>query len=126
MRAVLLALLGYLVEASLVTAVCLLFSTFCSPPLAGVLGFFVYTMGGLPNAFISFFFKSRGGFDLSALAVRLLKALLPHFELFHVKDAVVHGLGVPGLYLTSVVAYGLAWILMVQLLGELVFERRDL
>lgn len=123
---VLLAVVGYIVEAGLVSATCMLFSTFCSPPLAGVLGFFVYVMGGLPSAFIETLFKDASSWDPSVLVVRFCKLIMPHFELFHVKDAIVHGEALPGMYLVSVVLYGLAWVGMAHLLGEWKFERRDL
>jgi ABC-type transport system involved in multi-copper enzyme maturation permease subunit len=117
------AILGYVLEDGVLAAVCLMFSTFSSPPLAAVLGLFVYIVGGLPHAFIAFFLEKTPFQYYVAVA---LKSLLPHFDFFHVKNAVVHNDAVPVPYMLSTVMYGMVWVVLAQLLGESVFERRDL
>lgn len=116
-------ILGYVMEAGVLSAVCLFFSTFCSPPLAAVMGSFIYIVGGLPSTFIDFFLKKT---LWQRYAAEGLKSMLPHFEFFHVKNAVVHHDPVPASYMLAIVAYGIAWSVLVQLLAEAKFERRDL
>lgn len=117
------AILGYVLEDGVIAALCVLFSTFSSPPLAAVLGIFVYLIGGLPHQFIDFFLKDN---DLQRNLALGLKALMPHFEFFHVKNAVVHGDLVPPSYMGAAIGYAVVWIVLIQLLAESMFERRDL
>ncbi|NDD30356.1 MAG: hypothetical protein EB084_19020 [Proteobacteria bacterium] len=115
--------LGYLLEEAVVLAMCMAFSTFASPPLAAVLGLFVYIIGGLPQAFIDFFLTRNAFQRMVSLS---MKALLPHFEVFHVKNAVVHHDFVTSAYMAAIVGYGVIWVIFAQLLGETAFERRNL
>lgn len=114
---------GYLAEDAVLLAVCMAFSTFSSPPLAAVLGLFIYIFGGLPKAFFEFFLQRNALQQATAVA---LKAVTPHFEYFHVKNAVVHHDVVPTTYMLAVLAYAMVWIVLVQLLAEAAFERRSL
>lgn len=117
------ALIGYFIEASILTATCLMFSTFSSPPLAAVLGLFVYIAGGLPTAFIDFFLRDTT-FQLRIF--QGLKLILPHFEFFHVKNAVVHHDVVPNEYILALIGYGVVWLVLIQLLADFLFDRKDL
>lgn len=114
---------GYLLEDAVLLAVCMAFSTFSSPPLAAVLGLFVYIFGGLPQAFFDFFLKN------SMLQLNLaiaLKTVMPHFEYFHVKNAVVHHDFVPATFVAALAGYAIVWVIFIQLLAESSFERKNL
>ncbi len=112
-------------EAGVLGAFCLFASTFCSPALAGVAGCFLYIVGGIPQSFIKFF-MSTGDARIQGLAVQGLRSILPHFDVLHLKDPVVHGDPVPGSYLAAAVVYGLGWMIFFLLLADWSFERRDL
>lgn len=112
----------YLLEAAVLSAACVFFSTFYSPALSAVLGVFIYIVGGLSPMFISVFLHG----SIQADVARYLKACLPDFQVFHIKDAIVHDDAVPTGYLASVLAYASAWVLLLQLLAEWAFTRRDL
>jgi ABC-type transport system involved in multi-copper enzyme maturation permease subunit len=114
------------IEVALVMAIAMFFSTFCSPPLAAVAAMFIYIIGGLPNEFIGFFLVNHGVVTGPAYLTQWMKAVFPHFELFRIKDAVVHGEPLAGMYVCSVLLYGAAWVVLSQLLAEWKFERRDL
>ncbi len=113
---------GYLLEDGVILAMCLLFSTFCSPPLAAVLGLFGCIMGGLSDTFVTAFLQGSA----QGVLARVLKACLPNFQLFHVKDAIVHGDPFPASFAWAVALYGIAWIVLLQLIAEASFRRRDL
>lgn len=115
--------LGYLLEDAVLLAACMAFSTFSSPPLAAVLGIFVYVFGGLPQAFFDFFLKNSGVQLNLALT---LKTVMPHFDYFHVKNAVVHHDFVPASYLAALTGYAAVWVVFIQLLAESSFERKNL
>ena len=114
---------GYLLEDAVLLAVCLCFSTFSSPPLAAVLGLFVYLFGGLPQAFLDFFLRNS---SLQTGIANTLKTVTPHFEYFHVKNAVVHHDAVPATYLVALAGYALVWVVFAQLMAESWFERKNL
>lgn len=118
--------LCYALEASVLAAACIFFSTFSSPPLAGVLGVFLYFVGGLSQSFISFFLVEDRGSPAVATLARGLKMVMPHFDLFRVKNAVVYTLPLEPAYLLSITGYALAWMLLFVLLAERVFARKDL
>lgn len=116
----------FALEAVVLAAACLFFSTFASPPLAGVLGIFIYFVGGLSPSFINFFLVEDRGAEGMAVFARGLKMLLPHFDWFSVKNSVVYALEIPSPFLVSLVVYAALWVSLYLLLAELVFARRDL
>ena len=113
-------------ESSLLLAACMFFSTRCSPALAGVLGVFTYIVGGLSETFIRFFIVEDRENITAAAAVKAIKALLPNFEVFHLKMAVVHWIEIPPGYLGASTLYGLGWIGFLLLLTEFSFSKKDL
>jgi len=119
-------LLGIVMESWVLAAACLCFSTFASPPLAGVLGTFLYIIGGLSNSFIRFFIREDRGSHLTAALAQGLKGVFPNFEVFRLKHPIVHELPVPDGYLLAMLAYGVAWIVFWLLVSEAIFTRRDL
>lgn len=118
--------LCYGLEAAVLASACIFFSTFSSPPLAGVLGVFLYFVGGLSTSFINFFLIEDRGSPAAATLARGLKMVMPHFDLFRVKNAVVYTLPLTGTYLAAITVYGLAWMLLFVLLAERFFARKDL
>jgi len=117
---------AYLLEDAVLASVCLWVSTFASPPMAGVFGAFAYIVGGLPSAFVKAFLYADGQRTPSALVAELLKGCLPNFQLFHVKDAIVHGDPIQAGYLWAVLVYGVAWVLLLQVMASWTFGERDL
>lgn len=117
---------GYSLECSVLIAVCICFSTVASPPLAGVLGFFVYIVGGMSNAFLEFFLREDRGANGVADLVEGMQRFTPNFSLFHLKYPVVHGFVIQPHYHLAETVYALAWILLFLLLAGIRFETRDL
>ncbi|MBX3166637.1 MAG: ABC transporter permease [Candidatus Eremiobacteraeota bacterium] len=117
---------GYSLESALVVAICMCFSVFASPPLAGVLGFFVYTIGGMPNAFIQFFLREDRGALWVADGVEALQRFVPNFAIFRLKYPVVHGIPIHPEYHLAESLYAFLWILMFLLIAGIRFETKDL
>jgi ABC-type transport system involved in multi-copper enzyme maturation permease subunit len=113
-------------EAGVLMAACIFFSTRCSPALAGVLGMFTYIVGGLSETFIRFFIIEDRENITEAALVKAVKGLMPNFEVFHLKMAVVHWIEIPPHYLQAVTLYGLGWIAFLLLLTEFSFSKKDL
>ena len=97
-----------------------------SPPLAGVLGCFVYILGGLSDSFIRFFIREDRGSHATAAFAQGMKGLLPNFEVFRLKTPIVHEMPLPDGYAPAIAAYALGWILLFLLVANQVFQRRDL
>lgn len=121
-----LAALGYGLEAAVLIAACMCFSTFASPPLAGVMGFFLYVVGGMSGAFITFFLDDDRGATHLAQAVVVLKGFFPSFSVFHLKYPVSHGLPIPGFYHVAELIYAGGWVAMFLLAAGIRFEKKDL
>jgi ABC-type transport system involved in multi-copper enzyme maturation permease subunit len=117
---------GYSLESSLVVAICMCFSVFASPPLAGVLGFFVYIIGGMSNAFIQFFLREDRGADWVANAVEGAQRFVPNFSIFRLKYPVVHSLPIEPHYHLAESIYAAIWILLFLLAAGIRFETKDL
>jgi ABC-type transport system involved in multi-copper enzyme maturation permease subunit len=118
--------LGYCCECSVLVAACMCFSTIASPPLAGVLGLFLYVTGGMSDAFIDFFLREDRGATQLASMVSWLKNFVPNFEIFRLKYPVVHGLRIDPLYHPAQLAYAGGWVSLFLMLAGIRFEKRDL
>jgi hypothetical protein len=55
----------------------------------------------------------------------LLYYALPNLEYFNIKGQAVHGIVIEPLYLTSALAYGIAYSMVVLGLACVIFQRRD-
>lgn len=120
------AIYAQFLESSVLLAACMLFSTRTSPPLAAVMGMFTYIVGGLSNGFIHYFIvEDRENASLASL-VHGVKGLLPNFEVFHIKMAVVHWLPLTASYMAAITCYALGWVVLLLLLTEFSFSRKDL
>ena len=120
------AIYSQFLECCVLLSACMFFSTRCSPALAGVLGTFVYIVGGLSETFIRFFIIEDRENVTGAAMVKAMKALLPNFQVFHIKMAVVHWIELPAYYMGAISLYALGWILLLLLLTELSFSKKDL
>ncbi|MBM3464412.1 MAG: hypothetical protein FJX76_20140 [Armatimonadetes bacterium] len=113
-------------KACVLAAVTLLFATRTGPVAAGIAALAVYIIAGLSDAYVGFFLEGEGVLSLAAWLVRAVKTVLPDFEVFHLKNALVHDEPLRFGYLAALAAYGLAWISGCLLAAGLVFGRHDL
>ncbi len=114
-----------LLEAGIIASICLAVNTVSSTPLAAVMGFFFYIVGGLSNSFIQFFLLEDRNNPLLAKGIQIFKALIPDLRLFRLKDSAVFMLDIPSSYYFMVFFYGLCWTLFILMFGALLFERKD-
>lgn len=120
------AALGYSLECTVLVAACLCFSTLASPPLAGVMGFFLYVVGGLSGAFIQFFLREDRENDTLANLVDAFKNFLPNFQVFRLKYPVVHNIPIDPAYHGYEFIYAMGWVALFLMLAGIRFEKRDL
>jgi len=120
------AALGYSLECTVLVAACLCFSTLASPPLAGVMGFFLYVVGGLSTAFTQFFLREDRDNDTLANLVDGSKNFLPNFQVFRLKYPVVHNIPIDPAYHGYEFIYAMGWVALFLMLAGIRFEKRDL
>jgi len=122
--AILPAVLLIAVQCCIVGAMVIFFSLLASYPLTISITLFLFIVGGLSTDYIGFLFKEVP--QILAKLVLLIKLLLPKFDFFIIKNAIVHSHKVPADFITATVLYGLLYVVAIMLLSEIVFERRDL
>ena len=120
------AALGYSLECTVLVAACLCFSTLASPPLAGVMGFFLYVVGGISTAFTQFFLREDRDNEMLANLVDGSKNFLPNFQVFRLKYPVVHNIPIDPAYHGYEFIYAMGWVALFLMLAGIRFEKRDL
>lgn len=109
-----------LVEGWFLLAVVFFFSFWTSPPLNAPLTVLLFIVSQFSvSGFIKLFPQAPG-------LMRTLRLILPHMDVFHIKDPIAHGMDIPGLYFLLATLYGLAYMAFMLSLALAVFRNRDL
>ncbi|RKZ05117.1 hypothetical protein DRQ25_16675 [Candidatus Fermentibacteria bacterium] len=109
-----------LVEGWFLLAVVFFFSFWTSPPLNAPLTVLLFIVSQMSVAgFVKLFPQAP---DL----MRTLRLILPHMDVFHIKDPIAHGIDIPGMYFFLAMLYGLAYMAFMLSLALAVFRNRDL
>ena len=109
-----------LVEGWFLLAVVFFFSFWTSPPLNAPLTVLLFIVSQMSVAgFVKLFPQAPG-------LMRTLRLILPHMDVFHIKDPIAHGIDIPGMYFFLAMLYGLAYMAFMLSLALAVFRNRDL
>jgi len=120
----LVAILAIWFELQLVLAIAVLFSTFVSPFLSGLLTLVVFVIGHLTQDFRLVVAKVDNSF-IQKIA-DIFYYIFPNLEALNYKTKVVHGLQItPAEYFFSI-GYSTAYTLALLSLAVLIFQRRDI
>jgi ABC-2 type transport system permease protein len=117
---------GYLlwVSFSVLSAIALAIASFSGSIVCGALSVLVYVASYLKSAVIAYAgLVTRS--DLAGAAAQAFYYLLPNFENFNVRTAVVHNGVVPWEYLFRTTLYGAALCAFFLYLGTQIFEERE-
>ena len=130
------ALLLIYVETQIVTAVALLFSSFSSPMLSGLLTFGVFVIGRFSDRLSTFKLepaKTIG--DAVAVAddsmqgvesiVHFVADICPDLTIYNTTPYVVYEQSIPWAYMGQSTVYGLSYIAVTLALAAIMFSRRD-
>lgn len=112
-------------ELSVLMAIAVTASTVFSWIIAAIFSFFVYFVGQMSEFFNQLANPER---DIPAVAKALLGViykLLPHFEIFDIREAILKDIPVPWEVMGKISAQGLAYVLIVMLIGYLTFNERE-
>jgi len=120
------AAIGFaMLEVAVIAAVGMLFSTVTTPAVAGMLTLLVYICGTIKMGYLKPLGASAGG-AVAKGAFLLFYHLLPNLECFNFKDALVHGLPVPGGYMAQVAIYGVVYAAAALAAGVALFAKKEL
>jgi ABC-type transport system involved in multi-copper enzyme maturation permease subunit len=114
-----------LLEASIVAAIGVLLSTFCSTPLAWFITVFVFVIGAFKFQ-LSEFLSAKDHSAAGKIVETIGYQVLPNLECFNFKDSLVHDIPVSGIYMLQTALYGVVYITAVLTLASLVFARKEL
>lgn len=121
---IMLAVLMIALELSLLTAVALLFSTFSSSALMSI----IFTSGIYIAGTLSRDLRGLASIDDSPMAAQLVSFvgwLLPAFDAFDIKGAIVHGRPVGAAFVAYTAGYALIYVTVVLALAATIFSRRE-
>jgi ABC-type transport system involved in multi-copper enzyme maturation permease subunit len=112
-------------ETAILAAISLALSTVCSWPLAWFLSVIVCLVGNVKfQLYASLMAKHPTPFNKAAISG--FYHVLPSLESFNFKDALVHHLTVPNVYLWQTALYGLCYTAAMLTLASISFRRREL
>ncbi|MDQ7823412.1 MAG: ABC transporter permease [Candidatus Eremiobacteraeota bacterium] len=121
---VLKAVVLIILQCGLIGAFMMLFSLISSYPLAISATLFLFMVGNISYAYMGYLQAKLPPLFWSFL--RYFKILLPKFDVFNIKNAVVHGHAlIPG-YMLTAIAYGVAYLVAVMMITLIIFEKKDL
>lgn len=120
---VLQALLLIYVEVAVVAAFAMMFSSFSSPFLSGMLTASVFLLGNLHDQIATFAQDSDSAMVRTVLTIA--EMVLPNLSLFNLSDEVTADLAVSAEYLGYAVLHGLFYTAMLMFVATFIFRRRD-
>ncbi len=114
------ATLLIVVEGWFLLATVFFFSFFTSPPLNWPLTTILFILSQMSVRDFADLLPGSSGL------MRGLRLLLPHADVFHIKDPLAHGFDVEPVFFALAVFYGLCYTAFMLSLALAVFQRRDL
>lgn len=114
------ATLLILVEGWFLLSTVLFFSFFTSPPLNWPLTTMLFIASQMSVSEFAAIVPSSPG------VMRILRLLLPHADVFHIKDPIAHGFQIEPVYFLIALFYGLCYSAFMLSLALAVFRGRDL
>ncbi|MCD6310477.1 MAG: ABC transporter permease subunit [Candidatus Eremiobacteraeota bacterium] len=112
-------------ECSILGAILLLFSIFLSYPLNLSLTLLLYIIGNVSATYQRMILSAQSN-PVSRIIVDVLKPILPQFDLFHIKNAVIQDYIINPAYVPLTTLYGILYIAIIMVLASLAFRRKEL
>ncbi|PIE51986.1 hypothetical protein CSA37_08935 [Candidatus Fermentibacteria bacterium] len=114
------ATLLIVVEGWFLLSTVFFFSFFTSPPLNWPLTTMLFIVSQMSVAEFTGLIPSASGL------MRFLRLLLPHADVFHIKDPIAHGFEIEPVYFAVALFYGICYSAFMLSLALAVFRSRDL
>lgn len=113
------------VELAVLVALAVAASTVFSWMFAAIFSFFVYFVGQMSDFFRQLSDPERGASPAAQIVLGTIYRILPHFEIFDVREAILRDQFVPWPLLTKHGMQGLLYVLIILLIGYLCFNERE-
>lgn len=113
------------VEMAVVTALAVMASTLFSWIMAAIFSFFVYFVGQMADFFKSLANPAHGAGTLSQVIFRVIYSILPHFEVFDMREAILKGTYVGWDVLGMHLGLGLLYTVLILGISYLAFMNRE-
>ena len=115
-------------EMAIITSIAVTFSTVTSSVFTVVLSFFLYFAGHL-SSFLHHLTTHGGGEGALSAGNRLMlgvvSAIVPHYEMFDVRQSFATGVVVGPDYLLKCLVYAVVYTIVVILIGYVLFNQRE-
>jgi Cu-processing system permease protein len=113
------------VEMTVVTALAVMASTLFSWIMAAIFSFFMYFVGQMADFFKTLASPDRGTGYLGQLVFNTIYVILPHFEVFDMREAILKGTYVGWEVLGKHLGLGLGYAVLIMLISYLAFMNRE-
>ncbi len=113
------------VEMTVLTAVSVMASTLFSWIMAAIFSFFVYFVGQAADFFKSLANPARGTGFGGQIVFNAIYGIIPHFEVFDMREAIIKGTYVGWDTLGMHVGLGLVYAILIMLVAFLAFMNRE-
>lgn len=113
------------IECGMLGAMIVLFSPWMSYPVNLVLTLLFYISGNVSQAYIQYLMTDPKT-QISAGMTMALKFFLPNFSFMHIKNSVVHSYIVDPNYIAGAAVYGIIYTIIVMLVADMAFRKKDL
>jgi len=100
-------------------------STIFSWIFAAIFSFFVYFVGQMSDFFRTLADPDQGATKVAQITMGTIYRILPHFEIFDIREAILKDQYVPWEVLTKHGLQGLVYVVVIMLIGYLCFNERE-
>ena len=112
-------------ELTVLVAISVATSTIFSWIFAAITTFFVYFVGQMSDFFHSLADPERGASKMAQILLGTIYRILPHFEIFDVREAIMKDQPLPWELMAKTAGTGLMYVIVVMLIGYLFFNERE-
>lgn len=112
-------------EIFLVLGIAVVASTIFSWVLAVITTFCIYFVGQMSDFFQQLSDPARDTSRFAQIILGTLYKVLPHFEVFDIREAILQGTYVPASMVLKAIAQGSAYLAIILIIGYLVFNDRE-
>lgn len=112
-------------EMAVVLGIAVVASTILSWIMAAIVSFFLYFTGQMADFFREVASPERAGGTISQIVFGTLYRILPHFEIFDMRESILKDDYVPWDLLGKVTGQAVIYIIVLLLIGYLVFQRKE-
>jgi hypothetical protein len=114
-----------LFELTVLMGIAVVASTLFSWVLAAIFSFFVYFVGQMADFLRELGSAVHGSDTFSTIAFGVLYRILPHFEIFDIREKILKDDFVPWSLLGNVTAQAVIYVVVILLVGYLFFNERE-